>query len=168
MKLSNRNNHQVNKLFIVIILLICLTPCTGQDIHTLATIDNGAYIKKPIKIEKINSKEVKGISGFYVALEYDFDDSISIFLDKKLISIYSLHYKLPKENVANYPNNRLLINLDKKVKIINYKSCTIIFQKKKAYVNFKLSKRYSFYNLGASNNLSIWSLYLGNTYPWTD
>ena len=99
-------------------------------------------------------------------MEYDFDDSLSVYQGNKFIGKYHLKYKLPKDTTSIYPDNRLMIFLDHNKLFKTNKVYTIVFWGQKVFVKLKIYKTIPYYSLGFKKDSPHWSLLLDSEFPW--
>jgi hypothetical protein len=118
-------------------------------------------INKIDKADKNNSKPY-----FHIALDYDYGDSISLFVKGKNFYNIKLNY-LPDTNSSFYPYNRALLKLPKK-QFSNHSKCQIIFRNSKRSVTFRLDRKFEYYSLEVLKNSSSWKLNYSNTFPWAN
>src|SRR5262249_35636448 len=84
--------------------------------------------------------------NFYVAFNYDYSDSISVFVDGKNVYDVNLNYVKPDTSNTLYPYNRKLFKFPK-TKIGKSSKCLIVFENSKKKVIFCLDNRFIFYTL---------------------
>jgi hypothetical protein len=151
-------------LFFVILLLIN-SLVKGQTYNKIALLKNG-FKTQDLIIKKDILKSDKKKSEHYLAIEYDFDDSISVFKGEKLIASHKLNYVLPDSDLAIFPNNRMLIKLRKIADSNKAEVYTMVFWKSRLFVEFKINKDIPYYSFWVDKKSKYWTLLLLNTFPW--
>ena len=89
---------------------------------------------------------------FHIAFNYEYGDSISLFVNRKNFYNVNLSYVLDT-NTSFYPYNRALLKLSKK-QISKHSKCQIIFRNSKRRVTFHLNRKFEYYVLKVSKNTS--------------
>jgi hypothetical protein len=123
---------------------------------------------KKINLKIISSAPTKfKLPGYYLAMEYNFADSILVYVNGTLISHRRLPYSLPDKDSEIYPDNRLLLKL-KMPRKVRLKYCTVVFLRKKCYMQFKIYRKITYYSFGMDEHADHWTLDLLKTFPWPD
>jgi hypothetical protein len=160
------DNSQLNKVLIFGLLLVFINSFIyAQDKSAIKS-----FRMQKVIITKYDENKKWGDSSkhyFYIAFNYDYEDSISIIVKGKNISNGRLKYAQPDTSSSTYPDNRVLFNLSKTY-YPQYSKCHIIFWSSKKRVAFRLNRRFAFYVLDVSKDISVWHLNYLNTYPWPD
>jgi len=108
-------------------------------------------------------------TDYYITLNYDFEDSISILVNRKEVFKRKLDYVPMDSNQTSYPYNRILIKIAdgiKDKKNISGGTCKLIFWKSRKYIEFYLKKSVHYYDVGATKDKDSWSLAFLNVLPW--
>jgi|GEM_PF-5817171 len=101
---------------------------------------------------------------FHIAFDYDYGDSISLFVKGKNIYNVRLNY-VPDTSTSFYPYNRMLLKLSNK-QISKHSKCEIVFRISRRRAAFRLNRKFEYYSLEVLKNASTWKLTYSNTYPW--
>jgi len=152
--------------FIIIFTLIFFTSqLKGQSVYKSIPI-NDKFSKKEIVIKKDLSLNTPSSLSCYLALQYDFQDSIFIYIGGKLVSKYNLRYILPDTDASIYPYNRKILKLSQNCQSDYGKYCTMVFPNKKIIAEFILCKGVTYYSLGMKEKSTRWNMIFLNSFPW--
>jgi hypothetical protein len=168
LKKQHRNNSRLIRILTVSFLLFFGNLAIYAQIKGESNVDS-IKVKKVIIRKDKNKKVLFADSAefYYVALNYNYTDSVSLFIDGKNIYNGKMNYLQPDSNSTWFPFNRALLRLPKGYIGRNSK-CQIIFRGSKQKVVFSLDKRFRFYTLGVHENVSPWYLHYLNARPWPD
>ena len=125
--------------------------------------------KMELSVSKDVLKKDKPPVDYYITLNYDFADSISIYLNKDEIYHGKVDYEAGNSERSFYPDNRKLINISflaNKMKMGHGQYCKLKFWRVGKYIEFRLLKSIHYYDLGVSKDRNRWSLTLLNALPW--
>jgi hypothetical protein len=106
----------------------------------------------------------------YIAFNYDFDDSVSVYENGKEIFRTKLVYHKPDLNSESFPYDRRLVRLPQMTNSgkLNGKRCQLILWKSKKIIEFNLQKNATYYVFGFTKDALKWNLNVLNVYPWPD
>jgi len=105
---------------------------------------------------------------FFIALNYEFEDSISVMIGKKELYHGQLNYVQLDSNATHYPYNRVILKFSKKKLLSENSKCELFFWDSKLRTRFFLQKNTNFYILEIRKKPLNWYLTYSNAYPWTD
>ena len=153
--------------FLIILFLIIRIFLFGQNYVQIPDSFDTKKLNVEIHIDKkVTQREIEP----YIAFNYDFGDSVSIYKNGKEIFRTQLVYQRPDSNSTLFPYTRKLIRLQrmKNSNKLNYVNCQVIFWKSKKVIEFYFHKNAMYYVLGLDKDLLKWDLYVSNAFPWPD
>lgn len=153
-------------VFISFFLFLCnlQTESQGLGVPSLDSLYLQQLIIKKNEDCGINKHKNK----FSFSISYDFNDSISVFIDEKKIYNGTLKYLLPDTTSTLYPYNRVLLSFSRRNIISKHPECKICFWWSRRIIRFRLTPQAEFYILEILKDKKLWYLRLANAYPWPD
>ena len=124
---------------------------------------NLKYSKSPVKEISENGHDTLK----YIAISYDFSDSISVFVNDKFIQSFPLVWVQPDSSTTIYPFNRRLIKLDH-LDFRRKRICVLFFHRSNQHMVFAIKRRYQYYGITIQSRANEWELMKLNTLPWPD
>lgn len=154
-------------LFILTLLVLQDSIVIAQQNNEIHSLDS-FHIQKLVIRNDLDKSQKGNKDFFYFAFNYDYGDSISIYIKDKSVYNGKLVYREVDSNSTLFPYNRMLLRFSKKYLNCRKSNCRIIFWHSRKIINLNLLRKIEYFSFGIQKNSDEWHLTLLNTYPWTD
>lgn len=157
----------IKQTFLIVLFLTIRLFVFAQD--DVLILDSFETKKLTIEVnidKKVKQRKIEP----YIAFNYVFGDSVSIYENGTEIFRTELVYQRPDSNSEFFPYCRKLVKLHimKNSNKLKHTECRLIFWKSKKVIEFHLHKNATYYVLGLEKEALKWHLYVSNVYPWPD
>lgn len=167
-KLCQHNNQMARNLIFVLVSLILKSSIALAQHNTNDVVCDSFNLQTLVIKNNAKQKLNGNKNSFYIAFNYDFEDSISVWINNDNVYNGKLKYSQVDSNSSVFPYNRSLLKLPDKSKNFYKAKCQILFWRSRKKVEFYVYPKIGYYILEVLGNKHVWYLSLSNVYPWTD